>query len=87
MDMLEADPLPDEMTLGEIADRYGEPVERIMDALDACRERRGEPSYVRMDDERIPLSVRELARRLGEAIHPLELSLDLPSSMPSDDAS
>jgi hypothetical protein len=49
MDMLEDEPRFVEekgpVTLGDLAKKYGEPVERIMDALDAVRERRGERTY------------------------------------------
>lgn len=33
-------------TIGELADKYDEPNERIMDALDAIKERRGQKSYI-----------------------------------------
>jgi hypothetical protein len=49
MDLLEADlrqPDRPDWKLGELASKYGEPVERIMDALDAIRERNGEKTYI-----------------------------------------
>jgi hypothetical protein len=52
MDLLEADlrqPDRPNWKLGEIAKKYDEPVERVMDALDAIKERRGEKSYISWD--------------------------------------
>jgi hypothetical protein len=48
MDLLE-DELhnsPGGTTMGQLSEKYDEPVERIMDALDAVKERRGEKSYI-----------------------------------------
>lgn len=38
-------PLP-EVTLDELATRWGEPVQRIMDAIDAIRVLHGETTYI-----------------------------------------
>jgi hypothetical protein len=46
MDMLDEREHEPGTTLGDLAKEYGEPVERIMDALDANKERRGEVSYI-----------------------------------------
>lgn len=35
-----------EVTLGELARRWGQPVERVMDAIDAVKVCGGEPSYI-----------------------------------------
>ena len=49
MDVLEADQFSGKIkggtTLGELAAMYDEPIERVMDALDANKERRGQKSY------------------------------------------
>ena len=36
----------DEVTLGELSRRWGEPVQRVADAIDAVKVLRGEPSYI-----------------------------------------
>jgi hypothetical protein len=36
----------DEVTLGELSRRWGEPAQRIGDAIDAVKVLRGEPSYI-----------------------------------------
>jgi hypothetical protein len=36
----------DEVTLGELSRRWGEPPQRIGDAIDAVKVLRGEPSYI-----------------------------------------
>jgi hypothetical protein len=38
------------LTMGQLSERWGEPAERIMDALDAVRVLRGERTYVTVDD-------------------------------------
>jgi hypothetical protein len=38
------------VTLGELATKYDEPIERIMDALDAIKERHGIKSYFPLYD-------------------------------------
>jgi hypothetical protein len=41
-----------DVTLGELSERWSEPVERIMDAIQASKMLRGEPTYIslRADD-------------------------------------
>lgn len=39
------------LTLGDVAKRTGETTERIMDAIDANKERAGTPSYITTDPE------------------------------------
>jgi hypothetical protein len=36
----------DEVTLGELSRRWGEPAQRVGDAIDAVKVLRGEPSYI-----------------------------------------
>jgi hypothetical protein len=51
MDILEETNWPADTKLGEIAEELGEPVERIMDAFDAIKERRGEISYISLPED------------------------------------
>jgi hypothetical protein len=44
--MLWVDPHPEGTTIGDLATRYGEPVDRIMDALDVSKIARGEISII-----------------------------------------
>lgn len=39
----------DEVTMGELARRWGEPAGRIGDAIDAVKVLRGQPSYFSLD--------------------------------------
>lgn len=41
----------DQVTLGELAARHGEPIERIMDAIDAVKVLAGEPTYLTIPAE------------------------------------
>lgn len=52
MDLVEVDLLlaPEGTTIGDLAARYDEPMDRVMDALDAVKERRGEKSYLSVED-------------------------------------
>jgi hypothetical protein len=38
------------LTMGQLSERWGEPAERIMDAVDAVRVLRGERTYITIDD-------------------------------------
>lgn len=47
MDLVRALPSEDwELSLGDLAERWGEPVGRIADAIDAVQIARGEPTYM-----------------------------------------
>lgn len=45
MELVAHIPADSTVTLGELAERLGEPIERIMDAIDAVKVCNGEPSY------------------------------------------
>jgi len=54
MDMVETRETRDGETLGDLAKELDEPVDRIMDALDAIKERRGELSYIDVSGDSRP---------------------------------
>ena len=41
------------LTMGELSKRWGEPVERIADAIDAMRVARGERTYITLGDDKV----------------------------------
>jgi hypothetical protein len=43
-----------QMTMGQLAERWGEPAPRIMDAIDAVRVMRGERTYITVGVEHDP---------------------------------
>jgi hypothetical protein len=46
MELVDALGRDDEVTLGELSRQWGEPVQRIGDAIDAVKVLHGEPSYI-----------------------------------------
>jgi hypothetical protein len=47
VDLVEALPEADwALPMGELAERWGEPVNRVADAIDALKIKRGKPSYI-----------------------------------------
>ena len=43
---------PPSITMGELSRRWDEPVERIMDAIDAVKVKNGEPTYITIPEEK-----------------------------------
>jgi hypothetical protein len=52
MELVEAvnDTEPPNITLGELSRRWGESIERVIDAIDAVKVKNGESTYINIDE-------------------------------------